>query len=30
LTQAAGQAMDNHVLAQITTDFVKVLQSSSL
>jgi casein kinase 1 len=29
LTQAAGQAMDNRVLAQITTDFVKVLQSSN-
>ncbi|KAN0123305.1 Protein kinase-like domain containing protein [Russula decolorans] len=29
LTQAAGQAMDNRVLAQITADFVKVLQSSS-
>ncbi|KAI0247145.1 kinase-like domain-containing protein [Lactifluus subvellereus] len=29
LTQAAGQAADNRVLAQITADFVKVLQSSS-
>jgi casein kinase 1 len=29
LTQAAGQAADNRVLAQITTDFVKVLQSSN-
>ncbi|KAF8501095.1 kinase-like domain-containing protein [Russula emetica] len=29
LTQAAGQAMDNRVLAQITADFVKVLQSSN-
>lgn len=29
LTQAAGQAVDNRVLAQITTDFVKVLQSSN-
>jgi casein kinase 1 len=29
LTQAAGQAIDNRVLAQITADFVKVLQSSN-
>jgi casein kinase 1 len=29
LTQAAGQAADNRVLAQITADFVKVLQNSS-
>ena len=29
LAQAAGQAADNRVLAQITTDFVKVLQSSN-
>jgi len=29
LTQAAGQAMDNRVLAQIAADFVKVLQSSN-
>jgi casein kinase 1 len=29
LTQAAGQAADNRVLAQITADFVKVLQSSN-
>lgn len=29
LTRAAGQAADNHALAQITTDFVKVLQSSN-
>lgn len=29
LTHAAGQAVDNRVLAQITSDFVKVLQSSN-
>lgn len=29
LTQAARQAVDNRVLAQITADFVKVLQSSN-
>jgi len=29
LTQAAGQAADNRVLAQIMGDFVKVLQSSN-
>jgi casein kinase 1 len=29
LTRAAGQAADNRVLAQLTTDFVKVLQSSN-
>jgi casein kinase 1 len=29
LTQAAGQAADNRVLAQIMADFVKVLQSSN-
>lgn len=29
LTKAAGQAVDNRVLAQITSDFVKVLQSSN-
>ena len=29
LTQTAGQAADNRVLAQITADFVKVLQSSN-
>jgi len=29
LTQAAGQAADNRALAQITADFVKVLQSSN-
>jgi hypothetical protein len=29
LTQAAGQAIDNRVLAQITAEFVKVLQSSN-
>jgi casein kinase 1 len=29
LTQAAGQAIDNRVLGQITADFVKVLQSSN-
>ncbi|KAI0259826.1 CK1/CK1 protein kinase [Gloeopeniophorella convolvens] len=29
LTLAAGQAVDNRVLAQIAADFVKVLQSSS-
>ncbi|KAI0004614.1 kinase-like protein [Russula compacta] len=29
LAQAAGQAADNHALAQITADFVKVLQSSN-
>jgi casein kinase 1 len=29
LTQAVGQAVDNRVLAQITGDFVKVLQSSN-
>jgi casein kinase 1 len=29
LTRAAGQAVDNRVLAQITTEFVKVLQGSN-
>jgi casein kinase 1 len=29
LTQAAGQAVDNRVLAQITAEFVKVLQNSN-
>ncbi|KAI0300390.1 kinase-like domain-containing protein [Russula brevipes] len=29
LTQAVGQAVDNRVLAQITGDFVKVLQNSN-